>query len=126
MKRIWIGVVLLGVILIVGLGIGEFMERTHIPVARDVRQAGELVLRGEWQLAQALVKRGQDRWEEKWPVTAAIADHEPMDEIDAFFAQLKTYEKTHDAVAYSALCSHLGSLLEAISQGHRCNWWNLM
>ena len=126
MKRIWIGVVLLGVLLIGGIGTGEFMERAHIPVARDVQRAGELALQGEWTLAQALVKRGQDRWEEKWPVTAAIADHEPMDEIDALFAQLKTYEKTRDPAAYSALCGHLGSLLEALSQGHRCKWWNLM
>ena len=126
MKRIWIGLVLLGALLIGGIGTGEFMEVAHVPVARDVKQAGEYALQGEWTLAQALVKRGQDRWEEKWPVTAAIADHEPMDEIDALFAQLKTYEKTRDGAAYSALCSHLGSLLEALSQGHRCKWWNLM
>ena len=126
MKRIWIGVVLLGALLIGGIGTGEFMEQAQTSVARDVQRAGELALEGEWTLAQALVKRGQDRWEEKWPVTAAIADHEPMDEIDALFAQLKTYEKTRDGAAYSALCSHLGSLLEALSQGHRCKWWNLM
>ena len=126
MKRIWIGVVLLGALLIGGIGTGEFMERAQTSVARDVQRAGELALQGEWTLAQALVKRGQDRWEEKWPVTAAIADHEPMDEIDALFAQLKTYEKTRDPAAYSALCGHLGSLLEALSQGHRCKWWNLM
>ena len=126
MKRIWIGIALLGVLLISGIGAGEFMEQSHIPVAQDVQQAGELVLQGEWTLAQALVKRGQDRWEEKWPVTAAIADHEPMDEIDALFAQLETYGQTRDPAAYSAICGHLGSLLEALSQGHRCKWWNLM
>ena len=126
MKRIWIGIVLLGVLLIGGIGTGEFMEQAHDPVARDVRQAGEVVLRDQWELAQALVKRAQDRWEEKWPVTAAIADHEPMDEIDALFAQLETYEKTRDPAAYSAICAHLGSSLEALSQGYRCKWWNLM
>ena len=126
MKRIWIGIVLLGVLLVGGVGAGEFMDRAHDPVARDVQRAGKLVLQGEWTLAQAMVKRGQDRWEEKWPVTAAIADHEPMDEIDALFAQLETYGKTRDPAAYSALCGHLGSLLEALSQGHRCKWWNLM
>ena len=126
MKRIWIGIVLLGLLLIGGIGTGEFMEQAHDPVARDVRQAGEVVLRDQWELAQALVKRAQDRWEEKWPVTAAIADHEPMDEIDALFAQLETSGQTRDSAAYSAICSHLGSLLEALSQGHRCKWWNLM
>ena len=126
MKRIWIGIVLLGALLVGGLWAGEFMGQAHIPVARDVQRAGELALQGDWELAQALAKRGQDRWETKWPVTAAIADHEPMDEIDALFAQLETYGKTRDSAAYSAVCGHLGSLLEALSQGHRCKWWNLM
>ena len=126
MKRIWIGIVLLGVLLIGGIATGEFMEQAHIPVAQDVRQAGEVVLRDQWELAQALVKRAQDRWEEKWPVTAAIADHEPMDEIDALFAQLKTYAAAKEEIAYSAACAHLASLLEAMSHSHSCNWWNLM
>ena len=126
MKRIWIGIVLLGVLLISGIGAGEFMEQAHDPVARDVRQAGDLALQGQWELAQALVKRGQDRWEEKWPVTAAIADHEPMDEIDALFAQLEVYAAAKDQITYTALCAHLASLLEAISQSHSLNWWNLM
>ena len=126
MKRIWIGIVLLGLLLIGGIGTGEFMEQAHDPVARDVRQAGEVVLRDQWELAQALVKRAQDRWEEKWPVTAAIADHEPMDEIDALFAQLKTYAAAKEEIAYSAACAHLASLLEAMSHSHSCNWWNLM
>ena len=126
MKRIWIGVVLLGVLLLGGFGTGEFMEQAHIPVARDVQRAGELAMQGQWEKARALVKRGQDRWEEKWPVTAAIADHEPMDEIDALFAQLAVYERTRDPAAYSALCAYLSSQLEALSQGHLCKWWNLM
>ena len=126
MKRIWIGIVLLGVLFLGGVGTGEFMEQAHNPVARDVQRAGELALQGEWALAQALVKRGQDRWEEKWPVTAAIADHEPMDEIDALFAQLNVYADAKEALAYSAACAHLASLLEAISHSHSLTWWNLM
>ena len=126
MKRIWIGIVLLGVLLLGGIGTGEFMQQAHDPVAQDVRQAGEVVLRDQWELAQALVNRAQDRWKEKWPVTAAIADHEPMDEIDALFAQLEVYAASKDQIAYTALCAHLASLLDAISQSHSLNWWNLM
>ena len=126
MKRIWIGIVLLGVLLLGGIGTGEFMEQAHDPVARDVRQAGDVVLRDQWELAEALVNRAQDRWKEKWPVTAAIADHEPMDEIDALFAQLKTYAAAKEEIAYSAACAHLASLLEAMSHSHSCKWWNLM
>ena len=126
MKRIWIGIVLLVVLLAAGLGIGKFMEQAHVPVARDVRRAGELALEGQWDKAKALASRGQGQWEKKRPVTASVADHEPMEEIDGLFAQLKTYEKIRDPGAYSGACAYLASLLEAMSQSHSCKWWNLM
>ena len=126
MKRIWIGIALLTCLLMGGLWISGFMKEAHDPVAQDIRHAGSMAQKNQWNAAQAFAERGRDRWEQKWPVTAAIADHEPMDEIDALFAQLETYGKIRDPGVYSALCGHLGSLLEALSQGHRCKWWNLM
>ena len=126
MKRIWIGIILLTVLLWAGFWISNFMDETHTPIAQDVRRAGNLALEEQWDTAQAFAKRGQDRWKKKRPVTAAIADHEPMDEIDALFSQLDTYAKSEDEVEYGALCAHLASLLEAISQSHSLTWWNLM
>ena len=126
MKRIWIGIILLALLLIAGLGISNFMTRSHSPVAQDIRRAGELAREDQWASARAYAKRGQDQWKKKWPVTAAFADHEPMDEIDALFAQLETFAAAKEKTAYSALCAHLASLLEAVSQSHRLNWWNLM
>ena len=126
MKRIWIGVILLSALLVTGFWLSGFMKEAHLPAAQDLRRAGELALEEQWGPAQAYAKRGQDRWKKKWPVTAAIADHEPMDEIDALFAQLKTYAAAKEEIAYSAACAHLASLLEAISHSHSCKWWNLM
>ena len=126
MKRIWIGIILLALLLGAGLWISNFMHQAHTPIAQDIRRAGTMALEERWSTAQAFSKRGQARWEKKRPVTAAIADHEPMEEIDALFAQLDTYAKTEDEVAYSALCAHLASLLEAVSQSHSLTWWNLM
>ena len=126
MKRIWIGIVLLLVLLMAGIGISAFMEESHLPIARDVRHAGALAMESQWGPAQAYANRGLKQWEKKWPVTAAIADHEPMDEIDALFAQLKVYAAAKDAPAYTAACACLASQLEALSQSHSFNWWNLM
>ena len=93
MKRIWIGIILLTALLGAGFWISSFMAQSHDPVAQDIRQAGNLALEEQWGAAQAYAKRGKDRWETKWPVTAAFADHEPMYEIDALFAQLETYAR---------------------------------
>ena len=126
MKRIWIGIILLAALLTAGLQISKFMKEAHLPVVQDIRRAGQLALEEQWGPAEAYARRGQELWEKKWPVTAAIADHEPMDEIDALFAQLNVYADEKETLAYSAACAHLASLLEAISQSHSCNWWNLM
>ena len=126
MKRIWIGVILLSVLLVTGFWLSGFMKEAHLPVAQDLRRAGELALEEQWERAEAYASRGQALWKKKWPVTAAIADHEPMDEIDALFAQLEVYAEARDQVAYTGLCAHLASLLDAISQSHRLKWWNLM
>ena len=126
MKRIWIGIILLALLLGAGFWISGFMKETHLPVAQDVRRAGELALQEQWGPAQAYAKRGQALWKKKWPMIAAIADHEPMDEIDALFAQLNIYAEVKEEIAYSAVCAHLSSLLEALGQSHNCNWWNLM
>ena len=126
MKRIWIGIILLVTLLGVGFWISNFMAQTHNPIAQDIRRAGQHALEEQWGTARAFAKRGRNHWEKKRPVTAAIADHEPMDEIDALFAQLDTYARAEDEVAYSALCAHLASLLEAVGQSHSLTWWNLM
>ena len=126
MRRIWIGIILLALLLGAGFWVSGFMKNAHLPVARDVRLAGELALEEEWGPAQAYAKRGEALWKEKRPVIAAISDHEPMDEIDALFAQLKVYANRKEEIAYGATCAHLASLLEALGQSHNCNWWNLM
>lgn len=126
MKRIWIGIVLLAALLAAGLWVAEAMEDSHIPGAKDLHRASELALEEDWPRAEALTKRARDNWEKKWRVTASFADHEPMDEIDGLFAELKVYAKAKDEIAYSGTCAHLAELMEAMGEAHAFNWWNLL
>lgn len=126
MKRIWIGIGLLIALLIAGIWVADVMKDSHKPSAEDLRRASQLALEEDWTTAEALTKRARDKWEKKWRVTASVADHEPMDEIDGMFAQLKVYAKVKDEVAYSGTCAHLAELMEAMGQAHAFNWWNLL
>ena len=126
MKRIWIGIALLAAMLIGGIWVAEVMEQSHFPSARDLRRASELALESDWSRAEALARRAKEKWQKKWPVTASFADHEPMDEIDALFAELETYGKARDKTAYSAACAYLAEALEALGAAHSFNWWNLL
>lgn len=126
MKRIWIGIGLLAALLVAGIWVAESMEDSHLPGAQDLRRASELVLEEDWSKAEALTKRARDKWEKKWRMTASVADHEPMDQIDGMFAELKVYAKVKDEVAYSGTCAHLAELMEAMGHAHSFNWWNLL
>lgn len=126
MKRIWIGIGLLVFLLVAGIWVAEVMEDSHKPGAEDLRRASQLALEEDWPMAEALSKRARNKWEKKWRVTASTADHEPMDEIDGLFAELKVYARAKDEVAYSGTCAHLAELLEAMAQAHVFNWWNLL
>ena len=126
MKRIWIGLGLLIALLAAGIWVAESMEDIHNPCASDLRRASALALEEDWSKAEALTKRARDSWEKKWHTTASFADHEPMDEIDGMFAELKVYAKVKDEVAYSGTCAHLAELMEAMGHAHAFNWWNLL
>ena len=125
MKRLWIGVGLLTVMLATGLLVPEIMDACHEQVAEDLEQAAELAMTGRWEKAQYLSDRAEEKWEEKRPVTASFAEHEPMDEIDGLFAQLDVYAAARDAVSYSGTCVYLSSRLESIGDYHDFTIWNL-
>ena len=57
MKRIWIGILLLSVLLVAGFWLSGFMKEAHLPVAQDLRRAGELALEEPWGQAEADAKR---------------------------------------------------------------------
>ena len=59
MKRIWIGIGLLIVLLIGGLWISNTIADTHLPSAEDLEEASQLALEGDWDRASALMNRAK-------------------------------------------------------------------
>lgn len=126
MKRLWIGIGLLMVILLAGLLIPEYLEFSHEPILDDLDRAAELAMAEEWDRAAYLADRAGEKWQKKRPVTASFVDHEPMDDIDGMFAQLEIYARSRDAAAFSGTCVYLRSQLDALGDYHKLNLWNLL
>ena len=126
MKRSWIGIGLLAALLALGIWTAGVMEASHLPGEEKLQRAAWLALDGQWPQAEALTKQARKKWEGAWKFSAALSDHEPMDQIDGLFAELEVYAQTRDAVAYSGTCAHLAELLEAIGSAHSLYWWNLL
>lgn len=126
MKRGWIGLGLLAVMLAGGLLVTWRMGRTHRLIAEDLKEAGRCALAENWGAAERFAEAACDDWKHIWRFSAAFADHEPMEAIDALFSQLDTYRIARDGVSFSAVCAELSRQVEAMGDAHSLNWRNLL
>ena len=126
MKRGWIGAGLLAGLLILGLLVTWFMGRTHREISEELELSARFAIAGNWEEAEESAEEAYEDWQDSWHFSAAFADHEPMEEIDALFAQLLPYLLNQDAVSFSAVCRELARQVEAIGDAHNLNWWNLL
>lgn len=125
MKRSIFGISLLIVLLILSLGVTWLMTRIHEPIARELEQAVELAAAGDWAEARALADKARQDWERVEPWSACFADHNPMEQINQEFAQLKVYGDSGEPMAFAAACSSLAEKLQAMSDAHGLQWRNI-
>lgn len=126
MKRCWMGLVLLIVLLVLGLGITWAMAEIHDPIARDLKQAAQQALQGNWAEAEHLSQKAVTAWEKWAHFRACFADHDPTEEIDAALAAMAVYRGTEEDAAFGAACLDLARKIEAIGDAHGLVWWNIM
>ena len=122
MKRLMIGVCVLTVLLIAGIGVSTLFCHAHQPTARLLEEAGAAAAAGDWSSAQALSRQARQRWDAHHHLTAAFADHGPMDEIDSLFAQLEASARSD----FAALCARLAALTRAMTESHSLHWWTVL
>lgn len=125
MKRSWIGAGLLLVLLAAGLLVTWAMAEIHDPIARDLITAGEYALSGDWAQAEALSQKAAENWEKHALFRACFADHTPMEEIDACFAELKVYGRMKEETAFAAACGEIAGKAKAMGDAHGLIWENL-
>ena len=126
MKRMWIGVALLGVLLAVGIGLHFGFDALHRPLARQLEAAGTAALAGNWQEAGAAVEESREKWEQFRCFTAAVADHQPLEEIDGLFARLQVLADRGAVTEFTAECRQLAILADAIADTQGLSWWSLL
>lgn len=126
MKRFWIGLGLLLALLGAGLWSMAAMERVHSAISIDLQQSARAAQQDDWMAADEFAASAAGDWKDGWHFSAALADHSSLEQIDALFAQLEVYRKNREPLAYAATCAQLAQLIEALHEGHRLSWWNLL
>ena len=126
MKRSWIGFGMLLVLLVLALLVTWAMDRIHEPIARDLETAADYVMAGDWELAEVFSEQALRAWEKHAHFRACFADHTPMEDIDACFAELKIYTLRREETAFAASCGQIARKVEAIGEAHGLVWWNVL
>ena len=126
MKRGWLGGGILVVFLVAGVITSVVMDNAHLPTCDLLRRAADMTLAGEFDRALPLAMEAKNRWEQQWNGTAVVADHSPMDDVDALFGEMVIYAQAGEEPHFAACCQELSQRLEAMAGAHRFSWWNVL
>lgn len=126
MKRSWLGVGLLVILLFAGVMSTKWIRATHEEMARYTREAAQSALREDWAGAAERTGRVRERWEQCWRLSAALSNHAPLEQIETLFAQLEVYAAAEETVAFASGCTQLGAELQALADAQQLNWWNML
>lgn len=121
MTRFRIGVGLLAALL--GLCVFSQIRMSAIqkPIAGTVARAGVYASREDWTQAAAALITAQSAWEENRTFLAALADHQPLEDIEGLFARLESYAEEQDKTEFRAACQELNRRILAVKEAHEFN-----
>lgn len=126
MKRLWIGIGFLIFLLAAGIVISALFSSIHSPIAQSLQKASEAALSGDWDTASALTEQASRNWKKHLTFTAAVADHEPLEEMDALFAQLEVLLQLRETEDFAALSRQLSRLAQAMADSQSFYWWHFL
>lgn len=126
MKRSWIGFTLLILLLLGSILTTWAMPRIHEPVEADLLQAAARAIEGDWEKTEHFFLEAEKEWKEWEHFRACFADHNPVEEIDAAFDQLKVYCSAREEAAFAGFCRDLARKVAAVGEAHELVWWNLL
>lgn len=126
MKRFWIGISVLLILLVCGWVTTICISRSYAPISQDLELASQAVLSGNWQLATDYFQKAQAQWQRCRDFTAAFADHSVLEEMEGLFAEVEVYRQVQAQLSFSAACAQLSRMAVAVAESHLPKWQNLL
>lgn len=126
MKRFWIGVCVLSVLLASGWATTAAISHCHTPISQGLAAASQAALEGDWASAVQHCEDAAQKWQRCRDFTAAFADHSVLDEMESLFAEIQAYQQAGAQLSFAATCAHLSRLADAVAQSHLPKWQNLL
>lgn len=126
MARFRFGVGLLLVLLGLCLWAQVGMARLQSPIRAEIARAEACAAGENWTDAAAAVARARQGWQCHRTLLAALADHQPLEDIEALLAALTAYAETQEQAEFQAGCRELLGRLQAMEDAHTLEVANLL
>ena len=125
-RRFLLGLVLLLLVLSFAIGTAMGMKTIHAPGETALTQAAQLALEGNMEQAVPLAQSAYARWQKYRDITAAFADHTPMDDTERLFQEMLVYAKTEEIPHFVSCCRQLSVMLKATYEAHSFSFRNIL
>ena len=126
MRRLWVGIILLGVMLAGGIGMLLFSHGFYLDFSEALDKAAAAALSEHWEDAGELTEKATAQWDRHHHFFASFTDHEPVEEIELLLSRLELYKNARLAVDFADACESLSHLCKAIDEFHSLNWWAVL
>ncbi len=126
MKRLWIGIGILIVLLAAGTFLSWGLPQIQNEMAQTLDLARVAMESDDWQSAISLANSAKDLWERSRHFVASVVDHEPLEEMDSLFSELEVYARARIETGYASVCAQLAHLCEAIGESQQLRWWSFL
>ena len=126
MRRTWVGIVLLALLLILGIFSVLGIRGPLDAIADGLETASTLALSGSVADGAEDVQEALQLWTSARNAIAAFTDHDPLERIDAGFALLELYAAMGDNRNFSLVCLELSMQVRALGDAHSVRWWNIL
>lgn len=119
MVRFRIGLCLLLALLVLALGAQLGMAAAQKPVEQALKQALSAAQAGDFSAAQGALHRAWEHWDRARTLSAMLADHAFLEDVEANFAMLFLWAQEQERGDFCSLCAATILRLGAISAAHR-------
>lgn len=126
MKRLWIGIIVLSLLLATGLGAAYLLDRSVSPIRETLTQAVSAALSERADQANDLISQAETQWVRSRKWTTILVEQDILEEAAFLFAEAKIYGLTGEHPQLAATCARLAELMDAIAQSHQTIWQNVL
>ena len=125
-RRFILGLAILILVLALTIGTAIGMKAIHAPGEAALTKAADLALTGQMEQALTLAREAYGRWQKYRGITAAFADHTPMDDTERLFREMLVYAEAEEAPHFAACCTQLSAMLKAMYETHGFSLKNIL